>query len=251
MKLLRNIWTDISQGENIDLYLTILAAIALVTMNILGDKAQSKIAPFTVAVLALLTIATIGNRHRLDKIIKNLNDPKDDYFLTDFSLDTQKEINNHIINCKNLLVLGVTLGKTQQLLFPLFEKRLQKGENLRIVLIAPKSSACEISANAKYAPINVDSLKLQIQYTLDSLMKMQINKKGMLEIRLINFPLAHGGILVDSDTPIGTFYLWYYGYKTRQANRPKFIVRPVDGYWYEYFQEEANAIWDSATPYIP
>jgi len=180
-----------------------------------------------------------------------LNCPKNEFFLTDFSIDVQHEINNHILNAKSLIVLGVSLGKTQQLLFPLFEERLQRGDTIRIVLINPKSLACEISTKGKYVPVNLDGLRSQIQYTLDTLVKIQMHKKGILEIRLIDYPLGHGGILIDSDSRTGKFYLWYYGYKTRQANRPKFVISPMDGYWYEYFQEEVNAIWNSAVPYNP
>ncbi len=72
---------------------------------------------------------------------------------------------------------------------------------------------------------------------------------GDLEIRVIVFPLANGGIYIDPNSSKGTYFLWYYSFKTRKGNVPKFIIRSTDEYWYEHFQEEANAIWDYATPW--
>lgn len=41
MRILRQIWDDIRHGENIDLYLTILIAIPLAALNLIGLASQS------------------------------------------------------------------------------------------------------------------------------------------------------------------------------------------------------------------
>ena len=58
MKSFRQIWDDIRQGENIDLYLTILAAILFVILNLAGLAPDTFLAPLTLSVLALLAVTT-------------------------------------------------------------------------------------------------------------------------------------------------------------------------------------------------
>jgi len=50
---LRRIRNDLRQGENIDLYLTIAAAVAFVALNLAGVASTALLAPLTLAVLAL------------------------------------------------------------------------------------------------------------------------------------------------------------------------------------------------------
>ena len=62
MRFLRRIWDDIKQGENLDLYLTVLAAIVLAILNLAGFAVSSVVNSFSLAILALLAVAMLGNR---------------------------------------------------------------------------------------------------------------------------------------------------------------------------------------------
>jgi hypothetical protein len=74
VKLLKLIWQDIRQGENIDSYIAIIAALGLSIANILGFSNQGLLASVTLAVLALLAVTNLGNRHRLDAALKRNSD---------------------------------------------------------------------------------------------------------------------------------------------------------------------------------
>jgi len=67
MKMFRAIWDDVKAG-NIDLYLTIFAAVALSGLNLVwSGKASAYLAPLTLAVLGLLAASVLGTRHQLQK----------------------------------------------------------------------------------------------------------------------------------------------------------------------------------------
>jgi len=70
MRALQQIWEDVRQGENIDLYLTIVVALVLAAANILGWAPSTWLAPITLAVLALLAVSNLKNRHMLESILQ-------------------------------------------------------------------------------------------------------------------------------------------------------------------------------------
>ncbi len=70
-----------------------------------------------------------------------------------------------------------------------------------------------------------------------------------LEVRLVEDPLTFGATVVDPKTSHGVLYYWHYSFKMSDANRPKMVLRPADGYWYEFFNEEVTSIWNNAKPW--
>lgn len=169
--------------------------------------------------------------------------------LTAFSSELQAELENKLLDSKDLLILGVILGNTLDFHYHVFEEKLIKGDTIRVVTVDPDNPACAMTALRKYREVNLDVWRSQVLATLDALQELKRKTSGKLEIRIIDFPLANGGIYIDPTSPTGTYFLWYYSFKTRKGNRPKFVIRPTDEYWYEYFQEEAGAIWACAVPW--
>lgn len=72
MEHLQRLWRDIQRGENVDLYVTVVAAIVLAILSIAGVASQSWIAPLTLVILALLAYSMLGNRHQIDKAYQQL-----------------------------------------------------------------------------------------------------------------------------------------------------------------------------------
>lgn len=73
MQLLYRIWDDVRRGDNIDLYATITVALGLVILNLIGFNQQTLIAPITLAVLGLLSIAILGNRYRVQELLQKMS----------------------------------------------------------------------------------------------------------------------------------------------------------------------------------
>jgi len=72
MQLAKQIWEDIRQGENIDLYITIAFAIVLTVLNLTGIASQSLVAPLSMAILGLLAVTALGNRYRIERVLQEL-----------------------------------------------------------------------------------------------------------------------------------------------------------------------------------
>jgi hypothetical protein len=248
MKFLQNIWKDVTQGENLDLYATVGVSLLVIVLNIFG-VALSLSASLSLAILALLAIAILGNRHRLETIISNIKDDTSEILYTDFPDNIQDEINEKIKQSKNLLFIGIDLDITLSKHYPTLEKKLVQGERIKALLVNPDSPACEMVVRRSYRPNTIEALRSQIQSGLSSLQALQKKTAGELEIRILDYPLTHGGIIVDADTPKGVIYTWHYSFRTHRGNRPKYVLRASDGYWYDFFKEEAYALWESAIAY--
>ena len=69
MQTIRRIWQDVRQGENIDLYLTVIAAVAISALSLMGVALPAWTASLTLAVLALLAVGMLVNRRKLEMIM--------------------------------------------------------------------------------------------------------------------------------------------------------------------------------------
>jgi len=244
MKWLHRIWQDFQQGENIDLYLTATVSVVLAVLNIVNVVPPSWIAPLNLSVLALLSIAILGNRYRIENVLEKVT-ARNDLLLTEFPEDLAHDIEAS----RELTILGVSLRRVLHLHYSRFQEKLQRGDTIRILLVNPDSPACEIAARRDYEPTIPEDQRAAIRRSISLFQELSQKTGGQVEIRLADHPLTFGGIIVDPETSQGILYLWHYGFKTRVANRPKMVLRPVDGYWYEFFKEEIASIWDSAVPW--
>jgi len=244
MKLLHRIWQDFQQGENIDLYLTATVSIVLALLNIVNVIPLSWITPLNLAVLALLSIAILGNRYRIETILEKIT-ARNELLLTEFPDDLTRDIDKS----RELTILGVSLRRTLHLHYSRFQEKVQRGDTIRILLVNPDSSACDIAAMREYPPMTPDDQRAAIRRSLSIFHELSQKAAGKLEIRLADHPLTFGAIVGDPETSQGVLYLWHYAFSTRVANRPKMVLRPADGYWYELFKEEVTSIWESAVPW--
>jgi len=111
------------------------------------------------------------------------------------------------------------------------------------VLVNPKHLVTEMTADRQFRPTSHESEQVKIRDSLSALCKLRVSTSDKLEIRVIDYPLAHGAIIVDPLTATGLVYVWHYGYKTERALVPKYFLRTFDGYWYKLFVEESEAVW--------
>ncbi|HJZ45654.1 MAG TPA: hypothetical protein VKE41_00765 [Roseiflexaceae bacterium] len=67
MRTLHRVWQNVRRGEHIDLYLTVVAAIVFVALNLFGVDVGRWMAPITLGALGLLATSLLGTRHHIDQ----------------------------------------------------------------------------------------------------------------------------------------------------------------------------------------
>lgn len=246
MRFIKRIWNDIRQGENLDLYLTVLAAIILAILNLVGFALSSVINSFSLAILALLAVAMLGNRYRLDKLLES-SQLGIDQILHQELTDKQDEINHKMEHAFDLLLIGTNLYSTIQRHYLLLENRLRAGRQVRILLVNPTGSASEFAAKRLYRSVSPEQYASQIKSSLQTLSTLKKETAGNLKLHVIDHPIGLGGVFTDMDTPEGQLFVWHHSYKSKEVARPKLVLQKSDGYWFEFYCDEARALWqDSA-----
>lgn len=243
MESLERIWRDIRQGENIDLYLTVVVSIVLTILTIIDVVPSSWVMPLNLSILALFSFAILGNRYRIETVLEKLTN-RSERLLTAFPGD---QLRSEILSSKELMLLGADLNLTLMRNYPQLTDKLQKGDSIKVLLVNPESPACEMTSVLHYEPMPPDDKRRVIHRSLSICRELKHRTDGELEVRLLDHLPTFGAFALDLKSPDGVLYLWHYTFKTRDAMRPKMILRPTDGYWYQFFCEEISTIWDNAT----
>ncbi len=239
MKLLHRIWDNIRKGENIDQYLTIVAALTLTILNLLGLSFQSYLAPFTLAVLALLAINGLGNRYKMDEILERQSKSIEKFFVENFPSTYESDFENS----SDIWLFGVSLRRTIQGKYAILEMKLRQGHKLRVLLINPNGVGVEMAVARNYADRTVQPKQTEISYILKLLCNLQNIAPHNVEVRVTNFPLAYGAMVINPDAVTGKLYIEHYGYRVSTDSIPRYVLKISDGRWYEFHKQELEALW--------
>ncbi|MBK9926929.1 MAG: hypothetical protein IPP66_16785 [Anaerolineales bacterium] len=243
MKFLNTIWQDIRQGENIDSYIAIIVALGLSIANVFGLAPQALLGSITLAVLALLAITNLGNRHRLDMV---LNQRDSEFFMKKLPESVQGDIEK----AKETWLFGYNLTRTIVNYSTLLDEKLERGEKVKILLLDPNGNSLTYANKTLYYPMTDEQHRERIHTTLSNLQQISRSNKSNLEIRLVDFPFAFGVYAMDMMSSGGKIYIKTYEYKTK-ADGPRILLTPRDEYWYEYYKNQILALWNDAKPYEP
>jgi hypothetical protein len=245
MKHLRRLWNDIKRGENVDLYITVFAAIILAVLSILGIASETWLAPLTLVVLALLAYSMLGNRYQIAEAYQQLTQTAEGLLQQHWPDD---KLSEDIKRSKELLIISVSLARTTRTLYPTFEEKLKRGDTIKILLVNPESPACEITANRVYVDTDVERNRRGIEATLKTLSNLKQLTSGKLEIRLTDYPPSFGGFIIDPGTADGVTYLKHYTYKMSEEDIPRVVFHVSDKYWYKFFTKQAEILWQDSVP---
>jgi len=246
MKLLQKIWDDIRSGENIDQYLTIVAAITLTILNLAGVSLQSQLAPFTLAVLALLAINSLGNRFKIDELLTKKVESLDSFFVDEFPPSYKTDFESSDV----MWLVGVSLHRTIKTNYPILEKKLRQGQTLRVLLIHPHGTGVELSVARNYAHRGVEPKSNDISFILELLCGLREIAPTKIEIRTINFPLAFGVTAINPEAATGKLYIEHYGFRVSTDSIPRYVLKATDGRWYDFQKKEIEALWNAGENWI-
>jgi hypothetical protein len=157
-----------------------------------------------------------------------------------------------LANARDLLITGVARNALVTSNYGRFESWLRGGCQIRFLLIDPSSDyAVSCAADRYYAHRSPSTLRERINGTLALLGELQRSTGGALSLRLTPYPLPMGIIAVDSTPRLrsGTPAIFAEYYTYRAAEKPKFILQPADGQWFDNILSEAEALWAAVNDY--
>jgi hypothetical protein len=152
----------------------------------------------------------------------------------------------------DLFITGITRDTLVNSNYLEFEKWLQAGCHIRVLLIAPDAPAADGAAERFYAERSKQSVVTRIEHSLRLLAQLAASTGGSLEVRLTSYLMTSGIVAVDipedqRNESSGMFVEYY----TFQADgEPKFVLLPDDA-GFDQFLGEAEKLWAAATPVLP
>lgn len=241
MKTLRQIWDDIRQGENIDLYLTILAALLFVILNLAGLAPDTFLAPLTLSVLALLAVTNLVNRHRMEALMEQKNLTLDDFFREEFPPTYKADFEN----AAEVWLVGVSLNRTVKSQYLKLEQKLKQGHRVRVLLVHPQGPALEMAVERGYTRRDVEMKRQEIISVLSLLDDLRAVAPDRMEIRTIQHPLNYGAMAANPDATNGALYLEHYCFRVTTESIPRYVLHTHDGRWYDFFKTELRTLWEA------
>jgi hypothetical protein len=156
-----------------------------------------------------------------------------------------------LANAKSIDISGMSLLSISTEHRELLLDKVRKGCRIRLLL--PNSKDEDLMR--KIAPF-VGTLSAEIHTqaiitSLDSLTSLPaLFNSDLMQIRICDYPPAHGLFIINGNTPEGNVRVELYVYKRVPRNTPGFYIRKSqDLNWFEIFWTEFEDLWANATPY--
>lgn len=149
MRRLRKLVQDLTQGRNLEVYLTLVVALILLLLDVLGIASDQAIAAGILATLALLALSVFNNRESVDASRAELVELKQllERQLSgrasahEFFIAGRLNLASELESADTIYFAGVTLNRTVRDYLGIIDRRLQVGSKVQILIIDPESDA--------------------------------------------------------------------------------------------------------------
>lgn len=261
MSWLRKVGKDLSEGRNLEIYLTILISIVISVLSVLNIVNIEMVVTITLATLSLLALSTINNREQIssfqkqveilsilvqEKVLENIR-------ASSFFLGEQHRYEDKLKKAKKIDIAGATLTRTVTNYLGIFEQRLKEGASIRLIIIDPQSDAVSQAALRSYGVQGDDFFRDRIKPTIDllNILASLPELKGKLELRFLPYMPSFGLKIVDPDSVDGKIFVEIYQHKSLDPNPTFMLDGQRDEKWYHFFQNQFEVLWSSSRPATP
>ncbi|MDP1807963.1 MAG: hypothetical protein Q8L35_00280 [Actinomycetota bacterium] len=232
-------WNDTKTGENIDAYLTLVAAIVVSLLGLFGIVDIEKITSLTLGVLALLAYSSLKNRHQATDYIKSQLGL---HFLFSNSSPVQEE---RLRIAKTISHNGITLVGSSNALLDVFKDCAARGGEVKLVVIDPANVALDVAAQRFSKYQDAKRLKREVQHSLDNL-------KSILgqncKVRLLRAMAPFSLWIIDEDDNQGEIWLGLYPFRGKTEPWLK-ILPGSNKKMFDFLVEQFKLLWEASSAY--
>jgi hypothetical protein len=255
MRWLQRVGRDLSEGRNIEVYVTVLIALTVGLLGAFSVVRVEVVVAVILATLGLLALSTIKSRDQVGTLqskIMMLSGLVEEKVLgqsraDDFLLAARPDYEVRLQSAASICMVGLTLSRTTRDSLDVFRARLREGADLRMAVIDPDSDAADEAALRCYGQPTGELFRNRIKPTIDmlELLASRPELTGSIELRLLPFAPCFGLVLIDPDHADGVIYVELYQHKSLGQN-PLFVLEAQrDSRWYRFFRGQFQTLWDS------
>ena len=177
--------------------------------------------------------------------INDQNVSAEKFFKYDFD-----DLREKIRNAKSVCINGVTLSRTSNSFLLDLRICIEKGGNVKIMIIDPEKPAIEQAAKRNKRHQNHEKLRRECLIALDNfetLWDTPLNRKRF-EVRLSDVAPTFGVWVINGDSRNAE--IWAEIYSFRGEKDPAMMLTPhKDGAWFDYFKTQFEMLWHESTPW--
>lgn len=247
-----------SRLRQLDLVITIAAAVAVGLLGAFGMVGPAVTGGATLTTLGLLAVSSLHGRSMLTGLtnsVRQLTRKIGDHASADRVLSPSASgADLDLRSAADIRMTGVTLARTLRNHYAELRLRLEAGATVRIALIAPHVATLAEAARRSTVANNPAIFEHRLNATLDlidSLADRPATRTGRLEVRLLDFVPAFGLVAVDPSTSTGRAQVDIYSHRFG-VPEPMLSLQPDrDPRWFGHFLAEFDRIWTIGKPYEP
>jgi hypothetical protein len=255
LRFLDKVFQDIREGKNLEVYLTLVVALALLILDIFEIISTEALAAGTLATLALLAYSTLGSRERMQRLT-DVSEATQALFeqviggrpkAGDFFWKQKHSLERGIAQARFIGGVGISLSRTVRDYLAEFENRLEAGASIRLIVIDPASSAPRQARLRSKGGVEDDFFVDLIRTTAARLCILAElgDLPGTLELGLLPYVPSFGLFLIDPDEPHGRIIVEIYQHKSLAFNPTFELDAQQDAQWYRFFREQFDLLWES------
>ncbi|MCK9932049.1 hypothetical protein MXD62_33770 [Frankia sp. Mgl5] len=232
--------------ENIDILLTATVAVSVGLLSALDIIPENKVDSLILAVLATLSISFLRTRILASQDVRRHRQGVVE-FLSDFPSGLTERRNSSA----NSLLIGVTLSRTILVSSVSMARILENGGKIRVLLTDPDAEDAAIASHNSGMGVDrdyINEIRHRIWYTLRQLMALA-RREGNLEVRTTATALKYSINYLDISSREASICVQLYSSDGTRESRPIFVVGAREYEWFECFRGEAEALWNSASPF--
>lgn len=175
------------------------------------------------------------------------------------------DLEPYIRQAQQIDLCGVTLSTTINKKFVSLRQRIMEGAHVRLLIIGETLPILTMAAQRSEDAGNTSYYRKRLATTLDDITYLHrsvteasqnqekiVHPVGSLQIRFLSYAPSFSVISFDPGQKRGMALVEIYPHHTGYNNTPHFQLTPEkDGEWYQYFTNQFEAMWQSATAWRP
>jgi len=254
LNFLKKVYQDVLEGQNLEVYLTLLVALVLLLLDLFGLVSADVLAAGTLATLALLAYSTLNNRQQMQQLSQVTaatqamveKAVKGEQSADNFFWPEKRYFRQEFNQARFIGVAGLTLSRTVREYQEVFENRLAAGAQLRFMVIDPASTAPQQAALRSRGvkdSFYIDLLRPTIARIC--LLADLTKAPATVELGLLPYAPAFGLLAIDPAEPHGRIIVEIYQHKSLAFNPTFELQAGRDRRWYAFFREQFDLLWAS------
>lgn len=251
MRFLRRLRTDLSAGQNLEIYTTALLSLVLAVLGALGTVGSEVLSAAVLATLALLAGGMLVSRRQVAELTAEVRARgRGEVSAADFLGTDKPGLVEQVRTAEDIRIVGVTLSRTMRNLVDELQRRAVAGAVVKVALLDPAGSAPEEAARRSTIPDRAEMYRNRLRSSVDLLRELAETPgvEGRVEVRFLGFVPAFGLLLLDPQQPGGRIHVDIYSHSSASGDAVFTVLPHREDLWFRHFRTEFDSVWEHGRP---